>query len=106
MVRAVKTKAVRSLGKGERALVLPGSTGAEPWEIWIMSGSKGAECVQTCASPLDQRLRKKTTLALPVSQVFCLPLWLNETDTKLFSGIIPLQLELRGLQPRGNGPAV
>jgi hypothetical protein len=41
-----------------------------------------------------------------VSQVFCLPLWLNETDAKQFAGMIPLQLELRGLQPRGNGPAV
>jgi len=106
MVGTVKTKAVRSLSKGEHAVLLPGLTGAEPWELWILSGQAQAECVQICTSPLDNRLRKNSTLALPVSQVFCLALWLNETDPKQFPGIITLQLELRGLQPRGNGPAI
>lgn len=106
MVRTVKTKSTRSLAKGQRALLFPGPTGAEPWELWVLSGKASAECVQICATPRENRLRKSTTLALPVSQVFCLPLWLNETDAKQFAGIIPLQLELRGLQPRGNGPAV
>jgi hypothetical protein len=106
MVRTVKAKAVRSLVKGERAVLLPGTTGAEPWELWILGGQAQAECVQVCASPLDNRLRRNATLALPVSQVFCLPLWLNETDAKQFAGIISLQLELRGLQPRGNNPVV
>lgn len=106
MVRTVKAKAVRSLVKGERAVLLPGITGAEPWELWILGGQIPAECVQVCASPLDNRLRRNATLALPVSQVFCLPLWLNETDAKQFAGIISLQLELRGLQPRGNSPIV
>jgi hypothetical protein len=105
MVRAVKTKAVRSLAKGQRALLLPGTTAAEPWELWVLGGKTSA-LVQICATPLDNRLRKTTTLALPVSQVFCLPLWLNETDPKQFAGIIPLQLELRGLQPRGTESAV
>jgi hypothetical protein len=106
MVRTVKNKAVRSLTKGQRALLLPGSTGAEPWELWLFGGKATVELVQMCTTPLDNRLRKNTTLALPVSQVFCLPLWLNETDPKQFAGIIPLQLELRGLQPRGTEPAV
>jgi hypothetical protein len=106
MVRTVKTKAVRSLNKGQRALLLPGSTGAEPWEVWVMGGKVPAKLVQTCATPLANRLRKGTTLALPVSQVFCLPLWLNETDPKQFAGMIPLQLELRGLQLRGNQQAI
>ena len=106
MVRTVKTKAVRSLVKGEQAVLLPGATGTEPWELWILGGKAGAECVQICATPLDNRQRQNTTLALPISQVFCLPLWLNETDAKQFAGMIPLQLELRGLQPRGNSPAV
>ena len=104
MVRAVKTKAVRSLTKGQRALLLPGSTGAEPWELWILGGKTSAEMVQVCATPLENRLQKSSTLALPVAQVFCLPLWLNETDAKQFAGMIPLQLELRGLQPRGTEP--
>jgi len=106
MVRTVKTKAVRSLNKGEQAILLPGITGAEPWELWILGGPAQAECVQTCKTPLDNRLRKNSTLALPVSQVFCLPLWLGETDTKQFAGIISLQLELRGLQPRSGGPVI
>lgn len=106
MARAVKTKTARSLKKGEKALLLPGPTGAEPWEVWLLGPGRPAECVQTCPTPLDNRLRKNTTLALPVAQVFCLPLWLNETDAKLFSEMIPLQLELRGLQPRGNAPPV
>jgi len=106
MVRAVKTKQARSLAKGQRALLLPGTTTAEPWELWTLGGKKSAELVQVCQTPLENRLRKNTTLALPVAQVFCLPLWLNETDEKMFAGMIPLQLELRGLQPRGTEPAV
>jgi hypothetical protein len=106
MVRTVNTKSVRSLTKGQRALLLPGSTGAEPWELWALGGKASTDLVQICQSPLDNRLRKTTTLALPVSQVFCLPLWLNETDAKQFSGMIPLQLELRGLQPRGAEPSI
>jgi len=104
MVRAVKTKPVRSLAKGQRALLRPGPTGAEPWEVWVFGGKTSMSLVQVCATPLDNKLRKNATLALPVSQVFCLPLWLNETDAKQFAGIIPLQLELRGLHPRGTDP--
>ncbi|MCE0523469.1 MAG: hypothetical protein LV480_11230 [Methylacidiphilales bacterium] len=101
MVRTVKTKAVRSLTKGQHALLRPGPLAAEPWELWVLGGKSAAQLVQICATPLDNRLRKNTTLVLPVVQVFCLPLWLNETDPKQFAGMIPLQLELRGLQPRG-----
>jgi hypothetical protein len=104
MVRAVKTKQTRSLTKGQRAILLPGPTGAEPWELWFVGAKGAADLVQICATPSDNKMRKSTTLTLPVSQVFCLPLWLNETDTKLFAGMIPLQLELRGLQPRGGDP--
>lgn len=86
--------------------MLPGSTGAEPWQLWTLGGKSAAEMIQVCATPLENRQRKNTTLALPVSQVFCLPLWLNETAPKQFAGMIPLQLELRGLQPRGTDPAV
>ena len=106
MVRTVKTKQTRSLTKGQRALLLPGATGAEPWELWVLGGKAPAELAQICPTPLENRLRKTTLLALPVAQVFCLPLWLNETDAKHFAGMIPLQLELRGLQPRGADAAV
>jgi hypothetical protein len=104
MVRAVKTKQTRSLTKGQRAILLPGPTGAEPWELWFVGGKGDADLVQVCQTPSDNKMRKSSTLTLPVAQVFCLPLWLNETDTKLFAGMIPLQIELRGLQPRGGDP--
>ena len=106
MVRAVKSKPVRSLAKGQRSILLPGPTEAEPWEVWVLGGGKREpQIVQICQSPLENKVRSLSTLALPVAQVFCLPLWLNETDTRQFAGMIPLQLESRGLQPR-NEPAV
>lgn len=101
MVRTVKAGAVRSLNKGEHAVLLPGATSAEIWKLWIL-GAQPPASVQVCATPLENRLRRKTTLVFPVSEVFCLPLWLNETDSKLFPEVISLQLELRGLQPKGN----
>ena len=101
MVRAVKSKPVRSLAKGQHAALLPGPTEAEPWEVWVLGGKKGEpQIVQICPTPLDNRLRSSSTLVLPVGQVFCLPLWINETDTKQIAGMIPLQIESRGLQPR------
>jgi hypothetical protein len=106
MVRAVKSKPIRSLAKGQSAALLPGPTEAEPWEVWVLGGKKGEpQIVQICQSPLDNRFRASSTLVLPVAQVYGLPLWLNETDTRQFAGMIPLQLESRGLQPR-NEPAV
>ena len=61
MVRAVKTKAVRSLAKGQSALLLPGATTAEPWEAWVFGAKDGEpELVQTCATPLENRLRART----------------------------------------------
>ncbi len=92
--------------KDESAILLPGSTQAESWELWVLSPREPDRCLQICSSPLDAHFTRNTTLALPVTQVFCLPLWLNETDPKEFAGIISLQLELRGLKPRGDEPAV
>ncbi|HEX4139108.1 MAG TPA: hypothetical protein VHY09_02090 [Candidatus Methylacidiphilales bacterium] len=97
---------MRSLAKGQRSFLLPGPTEAEPWEVWVLGGKRGEpQIVQICQTPLENRLRSFSTLVLPVAQVFCLPLWLNETDSRQFAGMIPLQLESRGLQPR-NEPAV
>ncbi len=83
-------------------MLLPGATEAEPWEVWAVGGE--THCLQACRTPGENRLGGAAVLALPVAQVFCLPLWLNETDAKLFRGIIGLQLEARGLQPRGQDP--
>ncbi len=91
MVRTVKAKVGRPLGKKDRVLLLPGPTGAEPWEVWVVDNKSNAEHRQSYASPLDLRFRKNATLVLPASQVFCLPLWLNETDATQLGAMIPLQ---------------
>ncbi len=106
MVRTVKPKAARPPAKGDRPVLLPGATLAEPWEVWLLRAAGGVECLQTCARPVDNKWRKNSVLALPVSEVFCVPLWLNEADEKQFAGMIPLQLELRGFHPRGNSSLV
>jgi hypothetical protein len=80
-------------------VLLPGATEAEPWEVWTTGA--GARCLQACQRPQDNSTGRATVLALPVAQVVALPLWLQETDAKQFRGMIELQVEARGLQPRG-----
>jgi hypothetical protein len=101
----MNAKAARPLQKGQKAVLLPGPTRAEPWELWTL-GPAEAECLRTFRQPADNHWRERTTLALPAAQVYCLPLWLNQTDTKQLAGMIPLQLELRGLLPRAPGIAI
>ncbi len=99
MARTLKSK-VRTLNKGETPVLLPGPTRAEPWEAWIV-GAAQTECVLTCATPAENPWRRGGTLALPVAQVNCQPLWLPNSDLPQLAGVVPLQLELRGLQSRG-----
>jgi hypothetical protein len=101
----MKSRSSRTLAKGEQAVLLPGATAAEPWEMWAISGRQ-AECVQVYAGPGENPLARSTTLALPVTQVHGVPLWLNETDPKRLEEMIPLQLELRGLHPRHQEPLI
>ena len=105
MVGAMKPRTKRPLVKGERGLLLPGPTDAEPWEMWIIKGRQ-AECVQTYTSPGENHAAKSTTLALPVSQVHGVAFWLNEIDARRLAEMIPLQLELRGLHPRQQEPLI
>jgi hypothetical protein len=80
-------------------VLLPGATEAEPWEVWTTGAD--SHCLQACQRPQDNSTGRATVLALPVAQVVALPLWLQETDAKQFRGMIELQVEARGLQPRG-----
>lgn len=105
MVGAIKSRTKRPLAKGEQGLLLPGPTGAEPWEMWVVKGRE-AECVQIYARPGENHAAKSTALALPVAQVHGLAFWLNETDSKRLAEMIPLQLELRGLHPRQQEPLI
>ena len=70
--------------------------------MWTLGATP--ECLEICQKPAENRFRGQTILALPAAQVFCLPLWLNETDASQFRGIIALQLEVRGLRPRTQEP--
>jgi hypothetical protein len=100
MVRTVT--ATRTLQKGQRIAFLPGATEAEPWEAWALGANP--QVLEVCQKPGAMRPNGPAILALPIAQVFCLPLWLNETDEKEFRGMIDLQLEARGLRPRGQDP--
>jgi hypothetical protein len=88
--------------KDQPTVLLPGATEAEPWEAWTTGA--GAQCLQVSPTPMENRAAAGATLALPVAQVVALPLWLLETDPRQFRGMIALQLEARGLQPRGGEP--
>jgi len=101
----MKSRTKRPLAKGEQGVLLPGPTGAEPWEMWVVK-DRQAECVQVYARPGENHATKSTTLALPVAQVHGLAFWLNETDSRRLAEMIPLQLELRGLHPRHQEPLI
>jgi hypothetical protein len=95
----VRTLTIPRAAKGQRTVLLPGATEAEPWEVWTTGAD--ARCVQACQRPDDNAAGRAAMLALPVAQVVALPLWLQEIDAKQFRSIIALQLEAHGLQPRG-----
>jgi hypothetical protein len=86
--------------KGQQTLLLPGATGTEPWERWTTG--PGAQCLEACRALGDVAGARDSILALPVAQVIALPLWLPETNAAEFPGMIALQIEAHGLQPRGH----
>jgi hypothetical protein len=95
----VRTLAVRS-SKGQKTLILPGSTAAEPWELW--STGTSVECIESHQSLQDFSTTSLTTLALPAAQVIALPLWLPETRREEFPSMIALEIEAHGLKPRNH----
>jgi hypothetical protein len=102
MDRTLKSPSLKP-PRGETLFLLPGALEAEPWEVWIGNGKEKSRCARTCSSPQENPWLKRSTLVLPVAQVFCLPLWLNETEVERLPDMIKLQLESRGLAgPEGN----
>jgi len=100
----VRTVTATRATKGQRTVLLPGATEAEPWELWTTGAD--AQCLQALQRPEEKSAgQNATVLALPVAQAVALPLWLQETDLRQFRGMIELQIEARGLQPRGR-PAI
>jgi hypothetical protein len=97
----VRTITAPRADKGQRTVLLPGATEAEPWELWTTGAD--ARCLHALQRPAEKSAgRDATLLALPVAQAIALPLWLQETDIQQFRGMIELQIEERGLQPRGH----
>jgi hypothetical protein len=85
--------------KRQQTLLLPGATGTEPWERWTTGA--GAQCLEARALG-KMGAAREAILALPIAQVIALPLWLPETNPSEFPGMIALQIEAQGLQPRGH----
>ncbi len=61
-----------------------------------MNGSK-PRLIETCDAPSGARPAPQSVLALPLRQVFAVPLWLATADPALMREMIFLQLERRGL---------
>ena len=80
---------------GDRLLLRP-SEGTQ-WEVRSMSNGGEGRLIETRESPGDGRISQQSVLALPVRQVFAVPLWLATTDPALMREMIFLQLERRGL---------
>lgn len=79
---------------GERLLLRP-SEGAQ-WEVWAAEGAQ-ARLIGTCDTPAAAGASPQSVLALPLRQVFAVPLWLATSDPALMREMIFLQLERRGL---------
>jgi hypothetical protein len=76
-------------------VVCPGASG---WELRVFAGA-GERVVATAGEPgeLAGQLGASAQVALPVSQVTMLPLWLATGERALLAGMLELQLERRGL---------
>jgi hypothetical protein len=105
MDRTLKRRSIKP-PRGQSVFLLPGALEAEPWEAWVGDGKEKSRCAGVYASPRENPWQKRSALVLPVAQVFCLPLWLNETEADRFPAMIDLQLESRGLAGRNGQPAI
>ena len=105
MDRTLKSPAGTKPRPGDDIVLFPGASEAEPWEAWIVGGGD-SRFLQACATPQSNPFQKRSTFILPAAQVFCLPLWLNETQLERLPEMIELQLEARGLAGRAGLPAI
>lgn len=62
-----------------------------------MGDKNRARLLQACDAPADAQVSTQSVLALPLRQLFAVPLWLATTDPLLMREMIFLQLERRGL---------
>lgn len=88
----------------EKLLLRPVEDGK--WEAWALDDAAPAVLAKTCALPDEAQPSSQSVLALPVRQLFAVPLWLATTDPALMRDMIFLQLERRGLAGRSSQDAV
>jgi hypothetical protein len=105
MDRTLKAPAGIKPRPGDAIALFPGASEAEPWEAWLLRHDE-SRLLQACSSPRENPWQKRSTFVLPAAQVFCLPLWLNETQEDRLVGMIDLQLESRGLAGRTAAPTI
>lgn len=67
------------------------------WEVWRLFLNGQSQKLGECNSPAEAQVPRQTVLALPVQHVYAVPLWVVNSDMTLFSEVIYLQLEKRGL---------
>ncbi len=96
---AVSIKSLQNDRKntGTNALILPSLSSPTSWDLWKVSNGVLTPIGQRDPSQINRR-RKGSILALPTTDVFCVSLWLNETDQAKFPSMISLQLEGRGFK--------
>ena len=88
----------------EKLLLRPVEDGK--WEAWALDDAAPAVLAKTCALPDEAQPSSQSVLALPVRQLFAVPLWLATSDPALMRDMIFLQLERRGLAGRSAQDAV
>jgi hypothetical protein len=90
--------------RSEKLLLRPVAGGK--WEAWALDGAPQSAPVMTCATPDEAQPSSQSLLALPVRQLFAVPLWLATSDPAVMRDMIFLQLERRGLAGRAAQDAV
>ena len=83
-------------------MLLPGTTGAEPWGLWSAAGA--SDCLRVFGAADAIQSAREALVALPVAEVVSLTLWLQETRHEELARMIALQIEAQGLQTRGQEP--
>ena len=79
--------------KGEM-LLIPEVGG---WQSWSFANGV-ARLVETVKEPRMAKVERGTIMALPVGQVYCVPIWLATRDESLMRDMVLIQLERRGIK--------
>lgn len=88
---------VPRLPAGDVSMLLPSLVSPEAWEHWRVHRGESIFQRSLAKSDLNDGA-DGAILGLSTAEVFCVQLWLHETDEARFSPMIALQLEARGFK--------